>query len=136
MTRKFALAACAATLMYSGAALADHLNIDAENAMMDGNTLTFPAVKIDKDGFVVIHAVRDGEVVLPGSVGHTMVKAGDSSDVVVEIDDSPADSYIAMLHYDTDGDGKYSFGEGMTDVDGPALNAEEKPYVKPVKAGM
>ena len=136
MTRKIALAAGAAVLAVAGAAYAGHLNIDAENATMDGNSVTFPSVQIDKNGFVVIHAVRDGQVIVPGSVGHTMVEAGDTSDVTVEIGDSAADSYVAMLHYDTDGDGEYSFGEGMTEVDTPALNAEKKPYVKPVKSGM
>lgn len=136
MFRTLILASAAALLVSAGPALADHLNVDAENATMAGNSVTFPSVKIDKPGFIVLHAVRDGQVVVPGSVGHTMVEAGTTSDVVVEIDDSEADSYIAMLHYDTDGDGQYSFGEGMTEVDTPALNAEEKPYVKPVKAGM
>lgn len=136
MLRRLLIATAAATALSTGSAFAAHLNIDADNAKMNGSKITFPAVKIDKPGFVVIHAVKGGQPVIPESIGHTMVKAGDSKDVVVTIESMSDEGYIAMLHYDTDDDGKYSFGKDRTDVDGPALNAKKMPYVKPVKAGM
>ncbi len=136
MLRNRLVAAVAVTALSANPALAGHLNIDAENAEVNGTKITFPAVKIDKPGFVVIHAIKNGQPVIPSSIGHTMVEAGDSTDVVVEVDSTDTEGYLAMLHYDTDGDGVYSFGESRTDVDGPALTAKKEPYVKPVKAGM
>jgi hypothetical protein len=122
----------AAALAFATPAAADHLNIEAEGVAVDGAMVTFPSVKIDKDGFLVLHAVQGGEVVVPASIGHVMVPAGTTMDVTVTADYPLAagEDYVAMLHYDTDGDGMYAFGEGMTDVDGPALNAEGQPYVK------
>ena len=117
-------------------ALADHLNIAIDGVKTDGNMVTIPSVLIDKPGFVVIHAVSNGAPVVPASIGNTFVDAGTTENVMIEADYPLKDGedFIAMLHYDTDGDGVYSFGEGMTDVDTPALNAEEKPYVKPFNA--
>jgi len=132
-TRTLLLAtAAAATIGVSAPAAADHLNIDADGVMIDGAMVTFPLVKIDEPGFLVLHAVVDGEVVVPASIGHVMVPAGTTEGVTVTADYPLVDGedYIAMLHYDTDGDGMYGFGDGTTDVDGPALNAERQPYVK------
>ncbi len=117
-------------------ALADHLNIAIDDVAIDGAKVTVPSVLIDKPGFVVLHAVLDGNPVVPASIGHAYVEAGETMNVVITADYPLAagEDFIAMLHYDTDGDGVYSFGEGMTDVDTPALNAEQKPYVKMFKA--
>lgn len=132
MTKTRILLAAAAGLALATPAAADHLNIDADGVTIDGATVTFPSVEIDEPGFLVLHAVVDGEVVVPASIGHAMVPAGTTEDVTVTADYPLAagEDYIAMLHYDTDGDGTYSFGEGMTDVDTPALNAEGAPYVQ------
>lgn len=136
--RKLAILALAASALGATPALADHLNLDVNAVKTDGATITFPSALIDKNGFVVIHEVVNGNVVVPASIGNTFIEAGTTENVVVtaEYPLKDGEDFIAMLHYDTDGDGKYSFGEGMTDVDTPALNAEEKPYVKPFKAGM
>ena len=119
-------------------ALADHLNLDVDGVKIDGAKVWIPSALIDKPGFVVLHAVVDGQVVVPASIGNAYIEAGTTENVEITADYplKAGEDYIAMLHYDTDGDGTYSFGEGMTDVDTPALNAEEKPYVKPFKAGM
>lgn len=133
MIKKIAAAALIGTAGFAAApALADHLNIAIDDVMVDGDTVTIPSVLIDKAGFVVLHAVVDGNPVVPASIGHAYVEAGETADVEITADYPLADGedYIAMLHYDTDEDGEYSFGEGMTDVDTPALNAEEQPYVK------
>ncbi|MGJ3264584.1 MAG: DUF7282 domain-containing protein [Salinarimonas sp.] len=133
MTKTRILIAAAAALAFAGPAAADHLDIEADGVRVDGAMVTFPSVKIDEPGFLVLHAVVGGEVVVPASIGHVMVPAGTTADVTVTADYPLAagEDYIAMLHYDTDGDGAYEFGEGSTDVDGPALNAEGQPYVKP-----
>ena len=128
----------AASALSAAPALADHLNLDLDGVKTDGAMITIPSAMIDKPGFVVIHAVVGGDVVVPASIGHAYIDTGTTENVSITADYPLKDGedYIAMLHYDTNGDGEYSFGEGMTDVDTPALNAEEKPYVKPFKSGM
>ena len=133
----FAAVAVSSVLGFAGPALADHLNIPVEGISVDGSTVTFPSVLIDKDGFVVVHAMENGAPVLPGNVGHTAVKAGTTENVAVMVDGLEAGAdYMVMLHYDTDGNGEYGFGEGSTDVDTPALKPDNTPYTKEVKAGM
>lgn len=136
MKRTLAILATASALI-AAPAFADHLNIAIDGVSTDGATVSIPSVLIDKPGFVVLHAVVDGEVVVPASIGNTYIEAGTSENVEIIADYNLPDGedFIAMLHYDTDGDGVYSFGEGMTDVDGPALNAEDAPYVKAFTAG-
>ena len=41
-----------------------------------------------------------------------------------------------MLHEDSGEKGVYEFGEGMTEVDPPALKGDGTPYAVPVKPGM
>jgi len=138
-TIKHSLLALAGLAAFSGPALADHLNIQTDGVMIDGNTVTFPQVKIDGPGFLVIHATNaDGTPVVPGSIGHVALEAGISENVSVTLDEAPMDgaTYIAMLHMDTGVMGEYEFGEGSTDVDPPALTADGAPYVQAFDAGM
>jgi hypothetical protein len=118
-------------------AYADHLNIDVEGATIEGNSVVFPAVKIDKDGYVVIHAVESGEAVIPASIGHTAVPAGDSENVAVEIEGGAMEGtdYVAMIHYETNDNDTYDFAEGMTDVDTPGMRPDNSPYALPFKVG-
>ncbi|MGQ2908318.1 MAG: DUF7282 domain-containing protein [Aliihoeflea sp.] len=116
---------------------ADHLNIDVEGATIEGNSVVFPAVKIDKDGYVVIHAVESGEAVIPASIGHTAVPAGDSENVSVEIEGGAMEGtdYVAMIHYETNDNDTYDFAEGMTDVDTPGMRPDNTAYALPFKVG-
>ncbi|WP_181703161.1 DUF7282 domain-containing protein [Chthonobacter albigriseus] len=138
MTRLTAAAVVlAAATGFAGPALADHVNVSVDKVTAADGTVTFGSVKIDKDGFIVVHAVKDGAPVLPGNVGHAPVKAGTTENVAVPIEGLEAGgTYMVMLHYDTDGDGKYGFGEGMTDVDTPAVTPKNEPWMKEFKAGM
>jgi len=114
----------------AGAAKADHLNIMLDGATSTGDVINVPGVLIDQPGFLVVHAMTADGPVVPASIGHTMLAAGMSEDVGVTIEGGlmAGTTYMLMLHYDTDGDGIYSFGEGMTDVDTPALKADGSPY--------
>lgn len=116
---------------------ADHLNIDVEGATIEGNSVVFPAVKIDKDGYVVIHAVESGEAIIPASIGHTAVPAGDSENVSVEIEGGAMEGtdYVAMIHYETNDNDTYDFAEGMTDVDTPGMRPDNTAYALPFKVG-
>jgi len=137
MKRMLIAAAVITTAMVGTPAFADHLNIAADGIKVEGDKVTVPSVLIDESGFVVIHEVLDGAPIVPASIGHAYVEAGTSENVEITTDYPLADGadYIAMLHYDTDGDGVYSFGEGMTDVDTPALTPEDAPYMQGFVAG-
>ena len=81
--KTLAFGAIAAALLSATAAQADHLDIPLDAVSFSGDTFTFPSVLIDKDGYVVIHAVTADGPVIPASIGHTMVKAGTSQNVEV-----------------------------------------------------
>lgn len=137
MTR-FALAALAAVTLGAGAAQADHLSITVPGASFKGDTITFPAVMTDKPGWLVIHAVEDGQPVIPASIGHTMIPAGTSTDVTVQLDQRvmKGSDYLVMLHYETNGNGAYDFGPGNTADDLPAMKADGTPYMIQFKTQM
>lgn len=139
MKRTIAAISVAATAAFTaGPVLADHLNIDIEGLWNRGAAVIVSSVLIDKPGFIVIHEVVDGNVIVPASIGHTYLQAGTTINVDITADYGlvEGEDFILMLHYDTNGDGVYSFGEGNTDVDTPALNAEGAPYVKPFNGGV
>ncbi|MGZ9811850.1 DUF7282 domain-containing protein [Pseudoroseicyclus sp. H15] len=106
--------------------LMDTPMIMVSGATAGGMTVTVPEVMIDQPGFLVVHDMVDGSPVVPASIGHTYLEAGMNTDVAVQIDEtfSSDNQYMLMLHYDTDGDGVYSFGEGMTDVDTPVMEGD------------
>lgn len=119
-----------------GAALADHLGITTEGARVEGTSVVFPAIKIDMNGYVVIHASEDGGPVIPGSLGHAAVPAGDSMEVAVPVEGLAPGAYFAMIHYETNGNGAYEFGAGMTDVDTPGMRPDGTPYMVPFEIGQ
>lgn len=137
MKKSVAALAAVALLGIGGVAYADHLNIDVEGAMIEGESIVFPSVKTDKAGYVVIHAVENGEPVLPSSIGHTAVPAGDSENVAVEIEGGAQEGtdYLAMIHYETNDNDTYDFAEGMTDVDTPGMRPDDTPYALPFTVG-
>lgn len=134
---KTALVAATASLMMSGVSYADHLNIDVDGATIEDGAVVFPSVKIDQDGYVVIHAVENGEPVIPASIGHTAVPAGDSENVSVEIEGGAMEGtdYVAMIHYETNDNDTYDFADGMTDVDTPGMRPDNTPYALPFSVG-
>ena len=117
----------------AGYAYADHLAIDVENAKIEDGAVVFPSVRIDKDGYVVIHAVEDGQPVIPASIGHTAVPSGTTENVSVEVEGGAMEGtdYVAMIHYETNDNDTYDFGEGSTDVDTPGMRPDDTPYALP-----
>ncbi|MFZ3585031.1 PQQ-dependent sugar dehydrogenase [Loktanella sp. DJP18] len=97
--------------------------IVAEGVTIDGDTVTVPQVVAERDGFLVIHTVLDGQPVVPESIGHAAVSAGVNENVEITINFPFADGedYLAMLHLDSNGNGTYDFGPEMTDVDTPVM---------------
>jgi len=98
--------------------------IDVAGVKIDGATATFANVTAKSDGYLVIHTILDGAPVVPASIGHVPVMAGDNADLAVKIgyDFVAGETYFAMLHEETNGNDTYDFGEGMTDVDTPVMS--------------
>jgi hypothetical protein len=116
------LTSCALSAMMAGAGMAQGV-IVTDQIDVDGVTTTFRSITAPNDGWVVIHAMRDGQPVLPGSIGHAWVRAGVNTDVKVKTDYvlGNNETYLAMLHDETNGNESYEFGEGRTDVDTPTM---------------
>ena len=112
----------AAVFALSGTAFAAN-SITTKGLSVSGDTVTLPKVMANQDGYLVIHAVKNGKVQAPQSVGHTMIHKGENDNVAVTIERplKPGQTYVAMLHKETNNDGKYDFGKGMTKVDTPVM---------------
>ena len=123
--------------LVGGSAFADHLNVETDGIWNRGAAVIVPSVLIDQPGIRCDPCRPRRPGGRAGSIGHTYVQAGTSTNVHITTDYplAPGEDFILMLHHDTDNDGVYSFGEGNTDVDTPALNAEEAPYVQPFIGG-
>ena len=138
--KTFATAAAAGLICVAsaGAALADHLNIDAKGATIQGETVVFPSVRIDKAGYVVVRAMKDGAPLIPASMGHAAVPAGTTQNVVVVLDGGvlPGTEYVAMVHYETNGNDTYDHAAGMTDVDTPGMKPDNTAYSQTFTTGM
>ena len=136
----FATAAAAGLIcaVSTGAALADHLNIDAKGATIQGETVVFPSVRIDKAGYVVVHAMKDGAPMVPASMGHTAVPAGTTENVAVVLEGGvlPGTEYVAMVHYETNGNDTYDYAAGMTEVDTPGMKPDNTAYSQSFTTGM
>ncbi len=130
--------AAAGAVLFATAAQAGHLDITLKGATFKGDTVTFPQVMMDKDGWLVIHAMKDGAPVLPSSLGSTFVPAGPSMNVAVDINEKvmKGTDYLVMLHYETNGNGTYDFGVNNTTDDGPALKADKTPYMVQFRTEM
>lgn len=107
-------------------ALADDIMTTDQAA---GTSLTVQSVTISQDGWLVIHAIKDGKPVVPASIGHTAVKAGTTENVVVELDEAVASGakVLTMLHVDEGEAGAYEF----PGPDHPVMQ-DGKPVVKPL----
>ena len=129
----FTLAACSGTMGGNGMAAATKPSL-ATSPQQAGATLMVDTVTIPTDGWLVIHATRNGKPVVPASIGHTAVKAGTSDNVAVQLSapTKPGDVVITMLHADTGRIGTYEFGPGSVDNDKPVIDGG-KPVVKPLK---
>lgn len=96
-------------------------SIDTSEVMVEGDQVTFSSVTAEQDGYLVIHAVQDGETVVPESIGHTAISAGENADVTVTTNYPvvEGENYVAMLHVESNDNDTYDFGPGNTDVDTP-----------------
>ena len=88
--------------------------------------------EISEAGFVVIHEMVDGKVVVPQSVGASPLNKGLNVNVKIALTKviAPGSQLLAMLHNDTGKIGVYEFDVGSTNVDTPIIHGG-KPVVKP-----
>jgi len=107
--------------------------IAADDQAGDGATVTIASVSLPTAGFVVIHADGGGS---PGPIlgWSDLLPAGDSSVVVVTLQDSLAASGVVfpMAHVDANGNGEYEFMPPDVTIDVPATTADGGVAVLPI----
>lgn len=130
-TKKFA-ATIAALAMTASVAVAQSNSLETEEQELS-HAVVVKSVTAAADGWVVIHAIKDGKPVVPASIGHTYVKAGTSENVYVPLTgEYEDDKVIAMLHVDDGEIGVYEFGADSTENDKPVV-VDGGPLVSPIE---
>lgn len=82
-----------------------------DGATRDGATFTFREVRIDGNGWLVMHPFKDGKPVGNIYVGATYIASGESRDVEVTVESEPAvgEMFIVMLHHDVNENREFDF---------------------------
>lgn len=85
--------------------------IVVDDATRQGDTLTFSEVKIDGNGWLVLHPFEDGKPNGKIYVGAAYLSDGENRDVQVRVDPAPAagDRFIVMLHRDVNENRDFDF---------------------------
>jgi hypothetical protein len=74
-------------------------------------TFTFREVRIDGNGWLVMHPFEDGKPVGDVYVGATYLKSGESRDVAISVKETPepGEMFIVMLHRDVNENREFDF---------------------------
>ncbi len=85
--------------------------IVTEGATRDGATFSFREVRIDGNGWLVMHPFKDGKPVGRVYVGATYVEDGENRDVAITVDSvpEPGEMFIVMLHRDVNENQVFDF---------------------------
>ena len=85
--------------------------IITEGATRNGNTFTFTEVKIDGNGWLVLHPYEDGAPNGDIYVGSTFLADGLNRDVNITVDreTKPGEMFIVMLHRDVNENREFDF---------------------------
>ena len=85
--------------------------IITEGATRDGATFSFREVRIDGNGWLVMHPFKDGKPVGDIYVGATYVEDGESRNVAITVDSvpEPGEMFIVMLHRDVNENQEFDF---------------------------
>ena len=85
--------------------------IVTDGATRDGATFSFREVRIDGNGWLVMHPFKDGKPVGDVYVGATYLEDGESRDVAITVDSvpEPGDMFIVMLHRDVNENRVFDF---------------------------
>ena len=105
------LTSCTSLLIALGTGNGDANWILTEGATRDGATLTFEEVRIDGNGWLVMHPYEDGKPNGDIYVGATYITSGDNQNVEITVDPEPAtgDMFIVMLHRDVNENQEFDF---------------------------
>lgn len=95
--------------------------IVSEGFSQDGATFTFKEIKIEGNGWLVMHPFKDGKPHGTVYVGATYVKHGKNKNVSITVEDMPVpqENYILMLHWDVNQNKVFDFGDGINVPDAP-----------------
>lgn len=108
--------------------------LTAEDQTGDGSEVTVASVTLPADGYIVIHADADGS---PGPVigNSDLLTAGESSDVVVTLDEPLTESATVwpMAHIDANANGEYDFHPPNDTTDVPATFEDGDVAVVPIE---
>ena len=76
-----------------------------------GATFTFPEVRIDGNGWLVMHPFEDGKPVGEIYVGSTFIESGTNQNVEITVDEEPVPGamFIVMLHSDVNENQEFDF---------------------------
>jgi hypothetical protein len=87
--------------------------LDATDQRLSGNAITIKSVAVPVDSWIALH-VGDAEK-FGGVVGQAFVKAGTTTDVLIEMSGDPTSVLWPMIHIDNGELGKYEFNGGEID---------------------
>ena len=111
--------------------------LEADDQTSDGTTIIIATVDLPSNGFVAVHADSDGS---PGPVigVSELLQAGESTDVMITLDESLTASAVVwpMVHIDIDGDGVYTFMPPDNAVDVPGITEDGNVAVIPVQVNL
>ena len=82
-----------------------------EGVTRDGATFSFREVRIDGNGWLVMHPFKDGKPAGEVYVGATYLRDGESHDVRITVDSppTPGEMFIVMLHRDVNENQEFDF---------------------------
>ncbi len=85
--------------------------IVTEGATRDGATFSFREVRIDGNGWLVMHPFKDGKPVGDVYVGASYLEDGENRDVAITVDSvpEPGEMFIVMLHRDVNENQVFDF---------------------------
>ena len=100
-----------------------------------GGAVVVDQIAMPTNGWIVIHAVRDGKMDVSGSIGHLYVPAGPSGPHTVPLSEAvaPGGQVVAMLHLDTGVAKVYEFANGSTEPHDLPVIVGEKPVVASIQ---
>ena len=104
-------------------------------AQAAGSSVTVAEIGMPSTGWLVVHAVRDGQPDFSGSIGHAYVPAGPSKNVAVSLSEpqSAGSSVVAMLHLDTGVARVYEFANGSTEPHDLPVMKDGKPVMTTIQ---
>ncbi len=85
--------------------------IVTQGATRDGATFTFREIRIDGNGWLVLHPFEDGKPVGHVYVGATYLMDGENLDVEIAVETAPpqGEMFLVMLHRDVNENREFDF---------------------------